>query len=255
MLDQNISTPLYEQLKVALKEDIRNKIYKPGDRMPSEIELEKQYSVSRITVRRAIKELCEENILIRKQGKGTFVLDKDNYRRIDSTVGGFHEALEAEGKKVTVDIIEKKIIKVNASYARDLQIKLTDDVVYLKRIMYADEKPIMIDTCYIPLNRFPGVYDKLVGNVAVFSMLENEYGVHLERYYKVLKVRLATEEMSLLKKKKKGDPMFDLFKITYDSKGMPQSISISILKGEDTYYVITNSEGDEVNQNGLSWRI
>ena len=99
MLDQNISTPLYEQLKVALKEDIRNKIYKPGDRMPSEIELEKQYSVSRITVRRAIKELCEENILIRKQGKGTFVLDKDNYRRIDSTVGGFHEALEAEGKK------------------------------------------------------------------------------------------------------------------------------------------------------------
>ena len=77
MLDQNISTPLYEQLKVALKEDIRNKIYKPGDRMPSEIELEKQYSVSRITVRRAIKELCEENILIRKQGKGTFVAPKN----------------------------------------------------------------------------------------------------------------------------------------------------------------------------------
>ena len=60
MLDQNASTPLYEQLKNAIRKEIDEKKYSSGDRMPSEAELEKLYNVSRITVRRAIKErnLC-----------------------------------------------------------------------------------------------------------------------------------------------------------------------------------------------------
>ena len=60
MLNQNALTPLYEQLKNAIKDDIHAQIYRPGDRMPSEAELEEKYQVSRITVRRAVKELCEE---------------------------------------------------------------------------------------------------------------------------------------------------------------------------------------------------
>ena len=59
MLNQNALTPLYEQLKNAIKDDIHAQIYRPGDRMPSEAELEEKYQVSRITVRRAVKELCD----------------------------------------------------------------------------------------------------------------------------------------------------------------------------------------------------
>ena len=78
-----------------------------------------------------------------------------------------------------------------------------------------------------------------------------------ERYYKVLKVQKATREIGRLLRCRVGDPMFDLFKITYNGEGMPQNISISILKGEDTYYVISNGdvEGDEVNHSGLSWKM
>ena len=83
MLNQNALTPLYEQLKNAIKDDIHAQIYRPGDRMPSEAELEEKYQVSRITVRRAVKELCEEEILVRKQGKGTFVLSTGVQSRID----------------------------------------------------------------------------------------------------------------------------------------------------------------------------
>lgn len=255
MLDQNTSTPLYEQLKVAIKGDIVNNLYKPGDRMPSEPELEKKYQVSRITVRRAIKELCEEEILIRKQGKGTFVLGHKNSPRLDRAAGGFHDLLEKEGKKITVDILEKTIIHVKPSYARDLHIDQDDEAVYLKRLMYADDVPIMIDTSYLPLKRFPGIYEKLEGNVALFRLMEQQYDVHLERYYKVLKVQKATKEISRLLGCHTGDPLFDLFKITYDGDGVPQNISVSILKGEGTYYVIANSDGDELNQNGLSWRV
>lgn len=255
LLDQNTSVPLYEQLKEAIKADIGSGVYHPGGRMPSETELEQKYQVSRITVRRAIKELCDEEILVRKQGKGTFVLDHEKYRRLDRTVGGFHDMMEKDGKKITVDILEKSIIKVKPSYARDLHIDPEDDVVYMKRLMYADDVPIMIDTTYIPLKKFPGIYEKLVGNVALFRLMEQDYGVHLERYYKVLKVQKATKEMSRLLGCHAGDPVFDLFKVTYDREGIPQNISISILKGEGTYYVISNSDGDELTQGELSWRV
>ena len=94
MLNQNALTPLYEQLKNAIKEDIQAQIYRPGDRMPSEAELEEKYQVSRITVRRAVKELCEEEILVRKQGKGTFVLSCGVQSRFDQ-LAGFHDSMDA----------------------------------------------------------------------------------------------------------------------------------------------------------------
>lgn len=255
MLDQNISTPLYEQLKTAIKNDIVSGIYKSGDRMPSEMELEKQYQVSRITVRRAIKELCDEEILIRRQGKGTFVLGSERCVRLNGPTGGFHDLMEQQGKKIDVSILEKEIIKVKPAYARDLQIEPDDDVVFMKRIMYADDIPVMIDMAYLPLKRFPGIFEKLSGNVALFRLMKQDYGIDLSNYYKVLKVKKATKEEARLLDCHPGDPLFDFFKITYDQSGTAQNISISFMRGEGTYYVISNENGEEMNQNGMRWRV
>ena len=245
MLNQNALTPLYEQLKNAIKEDIQAQIYRPGDRMPSEAELEEKYQVSRITVRRAVKELCEEEILVRKQGKGTFVLSCGVQSRFDQ-LAGFHDSMESQGRAVRTEILEKSIILVKPSYANDLQIAVDDKV---------DEIPMMIDMSYIPLKRFPGIFEKMEGDVSVFQLLRQEYHAKLDRYYKVLKVRKASKEFSEYLKCKAGDPVFDIFKITYNDEGVAQHISISILKGENTSYVISNSENDQMTHSGISWRI
>ena len=97
-------------------------------------------------------------------------------------------------------------------------------------------------------------YEKLTGDVSLYKLLETEYGVFLEKYYKVLKVQKASKEMSRLLKCKVGDPMFDLFKLTFDKNGRAQIISVSILKGEDTYYVLSNEEGDEIKHSGMRWK-
>ena len=255
MLNQNIPTPLYEQLKNVIKEEILQRVYLPGERMPSEQELEKKYKVSRITVRRAVKELCEEGILVRKQGKGTFVLNNKTCERLDGPSRGFHDCIEKEGKRASVEILDKNIIHVNTSYAKDLQIDVNDEVIYLRRLMYADDVPAMIDTSYIPLKRFPELYEKLNGNVALFRIMEQDYGVYLENYYKVLKVQKATKEMSRLLNCHYGDPMFNLLKISYNRDNEPQLISVSILRGEDTCYVISNNKRDEINYGGIIWSI
>lgn len=254
MLNQNALTPLYEQLKNAIKDDINAQIYKPGDRMPSEGELEEKYQVSRITVRRAVKELCEEEILVRKQGKGTFVVSTGLQTRIDQ-LAGFHDSMKSQGRAVRTEILERSIIQVKPSYANDLQISADDKVVYLKRVMYADEIPMMLDMSYIPLKRFPGIFEKLEGEVSVFQTLRQEYHAKLDRYYKVLKVRKASKEVAECLKCSQGDPLFDIFKITYNEEGVAQHISVSILKGENTSYVITNSENDQMTHSGISWKI
>lgn len=253
-LEQNSLTPLYEQLKNAIKNDIKANIYRPGDRMPSEPELEKTYHVSRITVRRAVKELCEEEILVRKQGKGTFVLNTALQNRIDR-LGGFHDSMEAQGRTVRMEILERSVIHVKPSYARDLQIAGDEDVLCLKRVMYADDIPLMVDTCYLPMKRFRGIYDKLEGDFSIFRILQNDYGVTLSRYYKVLKVRKATKEIAQYLKCRIGEPMFDLFKITYNEAGVPQHIAISILNGENTSYVISSNEGEQMTHGDISWKI
>ena len=105
------------------------------------------------------------------------------------------------------------------------------------------------------MKRFPGIYDKLQGNVALFRLLREEYGMTSNKNQKVLKVQKATKEMSRLLNCRPGDPMFDMFKITYNADDEPQLISISILKGENTYYVISGSDGNEMNQGGMVWEV
>lgn len=254
MLDQNALTPLYEQLKNEITENIRAKIYRPGDRMPSEAELEQKYGVSRITVRRAVKELCEEEVLVRKQGKGTFVLNTATRQRLD-LLRGFHDAMEEQGKTVRTEILERSIIHVKESYAKDLQIAEDEDVIFLRRVMYADEIPMMVDMCYLPLKRFPGIVDKLTGDFSIFRILRDEYESNPEEYYKVIKVRKATKEIAGFLQCQMGDPLFDIFKITYNGEKIPQFISISLIKGENTSYVISSDKEDHLKHVGVRWEV
>ena len=115
MLELNSSVPLYEQLMNAIRSDIDSGLFKAGEKMPSEMELEEKYQVSRITVRRAIKELCDDEILVKKQGKGTFVLQSLPPIPLAGNVG-FHDYFEAKGLKVTSSLVEKKIVKTELGH-------------------------------------------------------------------------------------------------------------------------------------------
>lgn len=80
-LDVNAETPLYMQLKEAIKAAIKDGTYPDNEKIPTEIELSEYYDVSRITVRRAVEELCQENYLVKRQGKGTFVKSRKIQRK------------------------------------------------------------------------------------------------------------------------------------------------------------------------------
>ena len=77
---KNEATPLYLQIKSKIKKEIRTGILKPGDKLPSESEMQKKYNISRVTIRNAMAELESEGYIIKVQGKGSFVAHSDMLR-------------------------------------------------------------------------------------------------------------------------------------------------------------------------------
>lgn len=252
MLEQNSSVPLYEQLKDLIARDIRSGRYGEGYRMPSEMEIENEYKVSRITVRRAISELCEEGLLVKKQGKGTFVVGKE-FNADMGRLSGFHEYMEEQGRNVGICMLERSIVRLVPSLAKEMELAEDDDVFHMRRIMSTDGVPIMVDSCYIPLKLFPGIAEKFHDNDSVFRILRNDYGVEMGKYKKVLKVRKASKEVASYLDCSVGDPVFDMFKLTYDRAGVPVHLSISLVKGEGTSYKIAGTVDNEMTHNGISW--
>ena len=81
-MPENTLVPLYQQIKEDIKSAIERGKYKPQEQIPTEPELSAEYSVSRVTVRRAVEELCSEGYLVKMQGRGTFVSTPRIHRKM-----------------------------------------------------------------------------------------------------------------------------------------------------------------------------
>ena len=107
-LESNDMTPLYVQLRNELLRDIQGKVYAAGEKIPTEAELSQIYGVSRITVRQAVQELCEEGWLIKKQGKGTFVQPRRISRKLDNMMS-FTKSCLVCGMTPSTNVLENQI--------------------------------------------------------------------------------------------------------------------------------------------------
>ena len=109
-LDSGNEMPLYQQLKEEIKGKITDNTFPYGSKIPTETELSEIFQVSRITVRRAIQELCQENYLVKKQGKGTFVKHAKVARKIKYLLG-FSKSCEANGMVPSRKVIKREIVE------------------------------------------------------------------------------------------------------------------------------------------------
>ena len=245
MLEQNAAKQLYQQLMEAIQADIEADVYRAGDKLPVEKELEEIYKVSRITVRRAVKELCDRRVLVKKQGKGTFVLGQEIQGHLDD-IGGFHDIMGDLEKGTAQRLLSVDEMDPDTEMARYLGMKTKGKAVVVKRILSTDGVPVMLDTCYISAVRFPGIRRHFSGDFSIYRILRDEYHVRLASAEKVIKVRKIRQDEEELLKCEPGDPVFDLFKIVYDEVGDPVHASISVLRGENTSYVISTDKSNRL---------
>jgi GntR family transcriptional regulator len=174
-------SPLYQQIKALITQSLQSGEWKPGELMPSEVELAARFKVSQGTVRKAIDELAAENLVVRRQGKGTFVATHHEERAHFR----FLRLMPDEGVPHHPDnrFLEVKRIRAPAEVARLLDLKSGDAVVYIKRLMSFDGAPTIVEELWLPGQLFKGLTaERLVEYKGpMYGLFESEFGTRMIR--------------------------------------------------------------------------
>jgi len=184
-VEKNSSVPIYIQLKNQLKHAILSGEIKEGRKISSETQLAEKYQITRTTVRRAISELVNENLLRKEHGKGTFV----RLQPVSHTMWNFNSFtthIQKKDKIPVSEIIDQSTITIDGI-----------EYLKLKRARGVKEDSfysyLTIDTSLIPLSLFPGIVDYDFENGSLYEVMIQEYGISPDRVELSMKVQKSNE--------------------------------------------------------------
>ncbi len=192
-------SPLYRQIQALLVRSLQAGEWLPGRAIPSEVELAARFGVSQGTVRKAIDEMATENVLVRRQGKGTFVAthaeQATQYRFLRLTADdGNAGALQRR-------LLECRRMRAPAEVARLLALKPGDAAVQVRRLLLAGETPVVLDDLWLPGTLFKGLTAERLEawRGPMYRLFEAEFSVHMIRAEEKLRaVTAGPEEATLL---------------------------------------------------------
>lgn len=231
--------PLYQQLMESIKADIDSGKYEYESKIPSEPELSEIYSVSRITVRRAVDELCSEGYLVKRQGKGTFVNKPKMMRKMEQTdeVQSFSEVCRLNGMKPGGAVIETQITKVRRDEQQFFGVDEGADLLYIQRVRTADEQPIMLENNFFVYEKFPELLEEPLGEKSLFAVLEEKYNVVPAGGRTTLEIVRAAPIHTELLKVPLGEPLFYMNVYFEEENGTPVMIGRQFIVGSRFKYV------------------
>ena len=173
------SSPLYQQIYEGIKASIEAGEYAAGQRIPSEQELCAEFSASRITIRRAIEDLCNNGFLVKKQGVGTFVSKTHFSRQLRRTGHGlisFTDMCLAQGLKPAGRVIGRQIVPIREDERRFFDLGKDALLLYVQRIRTADGVPIYEENTFLPYDEFKSMMTSDLENVSIFDAIEASSG-------------------------------------------------------------------------------
>ncbi len=206
--------PKYYALKSHILEMIDREEYGIDQAIPSERELISLFSISRITVRKAIDELVNEGYLYRVQGKGTYVKGHDIKQDLFNITSCTQDILE-KGLIPSRRLIQCRVDACRADKARILQIASDEKVLILERVYYANLEPLNCTLTVLPHNYFPDIEKHNFEKESLYAVLEREYGVTITRATRTLQARLALEDMAKKLELHAGAPLLLFEAVTY----------------------------------------
>lgn len=177
-LSEGALTPLYQQVMDDIKDNIESGRYREGEKIPSETELSQAYSVSRITIRRAVEELSEEGYLTKRQGKGTFVNRPKLARKIFQTseVQSFTQTCREAGRVPGARLLGCETTDARPAEREFLGLPEGARLVHVKRLRTADGIPIMVENNFFPLDGFAFLLNARLEDCSIFDLVASETG-------------------------------------------------------------------------------
>lgn len=213
-LDRSSPVPLYYQLAQAIEAAIRDGDLAPGDRFENELALAKRLTLSRPTTRRAIQELVDKGLLVRKRGVGTQVVQSPVHRRVELT--SLFDDLTRAGQTPTTELLEYQRMVVDEEVARELNLAADAEIVMIQRLRCANGEPLAVMTNYLPADLAPDAEELEASGL--YQALRTR-GVHIRLARQRIGARPATRSEARLLNEKAGAPLLTMSRTAFDDSG------------------------------------
>jgi GntR family transcriptional regulator len=234
--------PLYHQLKELLTEKIESGEWEPGYRLPGELEISKEFGLSRATVRQAMGLLENQGLVERFRGRGTFVGRPklaNNLMMLFSPMRGMTgtESVPA----LEVDYL--RTVGAPASLALRLGIKADEMVYELKRRVVVDKEPLLLIPNWLPVGRFPGLETEFDKHGTVMRAVAR-YGIDRVHQHKEVEITILDDTEAAALDTRPGSPALLVTYLTSEPTGEPFEYRKLVVRGDRCRYYIDQDNAE-----------
>jgi DNA-binding GntR family transcriptional regulator len=214
-IDRSSPTPLYFQLAQAIEGAIAGGALPAGSRLENEILLAQRYGLSRPTVRRAVQELVDKGLLVRKRGVGTQVIQPHVRRSLELT--SLYDDLFRAGEAPTTDVLSLERLPAPAGVAEELDLSEGDEIVVIRRLRRSHGEPLALMINQLPGRFAPTVEDLTEGGLHEYLRAQ---GVHLRVAHQRIGARLAHAAEARLLEEPPRSALLTMQRTAFDDKGV-----------------------------------
>jgi GntR family transcriptional regulator len=232
-------SPLYRQIKGLILQSLQSGEWKPGEAIPSEIELAARYRVSQGTVRKAIDEMAADNLVVRRQGRGTFVATHAE-QHVQFRFLKLVPDLGAPGSEGPAqrDIIDCRRTRATADVARALALRTGDAVLQARRVLSYAGVPTIVEDLWLPATPFKGLTAERLSDYhgPMYALFETEFNVRMVRADEKIRALPATGGLEVLLKVERGTPLLSVERIAYTYKDAPMELRRGYYRTDTHHY-------------------
>jgi len=232
-------SPLYQQIKALILQSLQAGEWKPGEPIPSEIELAARYRVSQGTVRKAIDELSAENLVVRRQGKGTFVATHAEqhvqYRFLKLVPDSGDLNHEGPAERTIVDCRRQR---ASAEVARALALRTGDPVLQVRRVLAYGGVPTILEDLWLPGQPFKGLTaERLTAwRGPMYALFETEFGVRMVRAEEKLRAVRPDAQQARLLDVDTATPLLSVERIAHTYHDTPMELRRGLYRTDTHHY-------------------
>ena len=229
-------SPLYKQIKSLLLKQLDAGVWKAGEVLPSEMELAERMAVSQGTVRKAVDELVAEHLLLRRQGKGTYVATHSaagvQYRflRLRPDVG--------ERQPATSAVLSCKLVVAPAMVAQALALEPKGKALQVERTLGFGGKTVVFETIYLQPSLFAGLTAERMSNYTgpMYALFEAEFGVSMTRAHEQVRAVAATPKLAAALGLSEGAPLLQATRSSFSYNQKIVELRLAWYVTQDYYY-------------------
>ena len=232
-------SPLYQQIKGLILQSLQSGEWKPGEAIPSEMDLAGRFRVSQGTVRKAIDELAAENLVVRRQGKGTFVATHAEqhvqYRFLKLQPDNGDAQSEGPAQRTIIDC---KRLRASADIARALSLRSGDPVLQVRRVLAYAGVPTILEELWLPGAPFKGLTAERLSNYngPMYALFETEFGVRMVRAEESIRAINPDAEQASLLKVDATTPLLSVERVAYTYNDTPMELRRGLYRTDTHHY-------------------